>query len=982
MRPTYIDIKIIDTHENNRALVIEDTQRASPKLIYNGADDNLQHLMTTELRFNMLVRDSRNATFWHLFTGSETRYKVVVEAEEKGNITTLFTGFLLPEQFEEPYDSGGFFVEFVATDGIGRLKAKKFFGIQGKRMSVIAIIMNCLSYTGLELPLYFAPAFTGAAFDFNYQELEVDIGCYKDMSVYDVLMAILESIGCKLVQVDSCWYVLGLNRFSQPKITFYKYHYALWNLSYLGSVEIERRKITGPFFSRPIVSVNPPLAKATVEWDAKNTKWLLPEDAVTTFPERYHQDDTDDSLFYFKQVSSDARFKGYTHCQYTYDHFRHSGIFSYSRGISLLENKTKVLRGPYIQMTSYKKANRRQGHDQSFVSLDDLSENYLTLKDFFFVYGGDQEQNKGSLFFSLEVTKNGYRVKESELRELIESGDFDQVVNFTLLYKEHLTQGVSQERVVYSTLDRTLAKGLFEFDLSVGTGYLNKTVLNATLKLDSFLFEKDGFYSLRMYPVLEHSKLAGRVSLKKLEIKTKRDKKEVYTSLGVDDFSLEAQKTVFHGTSRMDLSDRRFVFSEALQRLLDSGSLMSGEQILFKRYHRVAERKNGSAFWYWHSELGLLPQTYQLLLNGYNIFRKKGDGFVEVPKDMYRLSEREGFHVMSQITYKEVLPDWFLGEETEELYLVPKASSGELKYLNYWLDKFVFLGGDNKGVGTFGDCLARMYTWLRSKPSLKITGSLARFLNPLYLFQFDYDGVKELYVTNLTLYLTEGTSELTLIERTNYKAVSDQTQVIDTTEPSPPNPSIKILNVSVLEPYLASTWSVVVKYKFIDFTEPTGVLLLTHYDKHPDAGGVPTGVVLKANIRASGNSYTYSFGWLMGLEKRGYYKVSIAQGGVVSNEQVIVVNPIPKASVKIKTVAVEGKKLQFSASFEGDLSKPVELVYQEIDKWTGIVNTKPVYANVARQANYEITLEKAGVYWVWLRCGDVLSNKLNQQFLI
>ena len=109
MKPTYIDIKIIDTHENNRALVIEDTQRASPKLIYNGSDDNLQHLMTTELRFNMLVRDSRNATFWHLFTGSETRYKVVVEAEEKGNITTLFTGFLLPEQFEEPYDSGGFF---------------------------------------------------------------------------------------------------------------------------------------------------------------------------------------------------------------------------------------------------------------------------------------------------------------------------------------------------------------------------------------------------------------------------------------------------------------------------------------------------------------------------------------------------------------------------------------------------------------------------------------------------------------------------------------------------------------------------------------------------------------------------------------------------------------------------------------------------------------------------------------------------------
>ncbi|WP_435263452.1 hypothetical protein [Tenacibaculum sp. nBUS_03] len=248
MNTDYFDIKIIDTHENNRELHLEDTQMRSPKLVYNGTDDKLQNLMTAELHFNMLVPDSENATFWHLFTGSETRYKVLLESEENGEVTTVFTGFLLPEQFAEPYDSGGFFVEFVATDGIGRLKGLDFLGTTSQRQSVIEVLLRCLILTGLDLPLNFAPAFTNAAFDFNYKELEVDTVCYKDMTVYEVMLACLESLGCKLVQVNSQWYVLGLNRFSEQEITFHRYSYSGFYFQYLGESKGGSKKSNRAFF--------------------------------------------------------------------------------------------------------------------------------------------------------------------------------------------------------------------------------------------------------------------------------------------------------------------------------------------------------------------------------------------------------------------------------------------------------------------------------------------------------------------------------------------------------------------------------------------------------------------------------------------------------------------------------------------------------------------------------------------------------------
>ena len=100
-------------------LVLERTQVNAPELLYNGQEDHFGHLFTSELSFNVLVTTNNDAHFLHLFTGSETKYKVNLELFVNNVPSVVWEGFLLPELFNEPLKDEGYFVEFVATDGIG-----------------------------------------------------------------------------------------------------------------------------------------------------------------------------------------------------------------------------------------------------------------------------------------------------------------------------------------------------------------------------------------------------------------------------------------------------------------------------------------------------------------------------------------------------------------------------------------------------------------------------------------------------------------------------------------------------------------------------------------------------------------------------------------------------------------------------------------------------------------------------------------------
>jgi hypothetical protein len=196
-------IVITDTETNTRILQEELAEYGSLRLVYNGEDDRYQTIMSSELHFNFLVSDGADAKYIHLLTSSETRYKVELKAYDENEVflSNLWEGFLLPEQFTEPYMNGKYFINFVAVDGIGLLKGKGFNVLNqfGKR-SLSELIALATTATGLNLPIYIAPAVENAVADVRVDQIEADINSYYDdqedktgiiMDYYELLTNIL-----------------------------------------------------------------------------------------------------------------------------------------------------------------------------------------------------------------------------------------------------------------------------------------------------------------------------------------------------------------------------------------------------------------------------------------------------------------------------------------------------------------------------------------------------------------------------------------------------------------------------------------------------------------------------------------------------------------------------------------------------------------------------------------------------------------------
>ncbi|MEQ4655539.1 hypothetical protein ABN092_22995, partial [Providencia rettgeri] len=178
-----IIVKIIDTHTN--ALVegysstdVFETEenlaaKASILLNYEGADDKYGALMRSRLSFDLLDADAQDGKFYHLFTGSETQFKVELWTNED---ELLWQGFLLPDQYSEPYKNGCFFVSMTATDGIGLLRGKDLgydSNYYEEDKSVIDFLTACLKSTGLKQDLYLSPSIVPTN-GFRWDEIYVD----------------------------------------------------------------------------------------------------------------------------------------------------------------------------------------------------------------------------------------------------------------------------------------------------------------------------------------------------------------------------------------------------------------------------------------------------------------------------------------------------------------------------------------------------------------------------------------------------------------------------------------------------------------------------------------------------------------------------------------------------------------------------------------------------------------------------------------
>jgi hypothetical protein len=157
-----------------------------------GNDDVVnQNIMGSEASIN--VECETNFLLVNLFSADNFDRKVIIYQ----NLTPYWYGYILANNFQEPYDTPPFTVTIQATDGLGLLKDFEFDDLDlTGRTSLAAIIHDILDQAGIDSFTEFVNIYeetcSTATGDSPLNQLLIDADVFKGYNCYDALNEILK----------------------------------------------------------------------------------------------------------------------------------------------------------------------------------------------------------------------------------------------------------------------------------------------------------------------------------------------------------------------------------------------------------------------------------------------------------------------------------------------------------------------------------------------------------------------------------------------------------------------------------------------------------------------------------------------------------------------------------------------------------------------------------------------------------------------
>ena len=161
---------------------------------------------------------------------SGTSLEMVVQADVDGELTSLYTvdnklflvelykngvliwtGYVLPEKYSEPYISVPYDVSVTASDGLGILKNIQY--AQTGTRSIFEIIKYCCDQTSL--PLGFEISFSlleksMSSMESVLHQATLNTGTFNGMTCYEVLEECMTSLDCFITQSENGWLICSL----------------------------------------------------------------------------------------------------------------------------------------------------------------------------------------------------------------------------------------------------------------------------------------------------------------------------------------------------------------------------------------------------------------------------------------------------------------------------------------------------------------------------------------------------------------------------------------------------------------------------------------------------------------------------------------------------------------------------------------------------------------------------------------------------
>lgn len=273
-------IEIIDTYTNDRVLIDEIMSVDAATLSYDGGDTKVAAIIPSKLIFNMAVQDKMDAKFFHLFTGDEKRYMVKLTAiDEDENSELYWKGFVVPDQYNEPYQNGVFFVSFTATDN---LQLQKKYTLPawyfGSRYPLMKLISYLLKETGLNQSIIIAASLLPNQENAMANMINVPISQYKDGSKYtdnsEILKDVLEALGLSIYNFRGYWFVVGISRKHEPEVRFAEVYDV--NGDFVEFARINRQIVDFFAEANPSLNAIPAYSKVNFELDVDNRLNVFP----------------------------------------------------------------------------------------------------------------------------------------------------------------------------------------------------------------------------------------------------------------------------------------------------------------------------------------------------------------------------------------------------------------------------------------------------------------------------------------------------------------------------------------------------------------------------------------------------------------------------------------------------------------------------------------------------------------------------------
>ncbi len=182
---------------------------ASPVLRKDSSDNG--YIMGTSLE--MAIQSDEDFELIGFYSADNRKHKVSL----KKNGQVIWSGYVLPEQYQEPYIAPPYDVIVTASDGLGILKNIDF-DLIGKH-SFLAIIKHCVDKLDLDFGFIIASDLWETRMSRTVTGLlqaNIDVFIYEGKSCYEVLDNILSDIDACITQINGNWFVGRFTDMNKP----------------------------------------------------------------------------------------------------------------------------------------------------------------------------------------------------------------------------------------------------------------------------------------------------------------------------------------------------------------------------------------------------------------------------------------------------------------------------------------------------------------------------------------------------------------------------------------------------------------------------------------------------------------------------------------------------------------------------------------------------------------------------------------------